>query len=67
MTASILSKLKEGNVDEAIENLQRAVQLDPTNAQAYYNLAKALQKKGQTAAARTAEQKARQLDPRIKP
>jgi Flp pilus assembly protein TadD len=57
-----IAKLKAGNVDEAIETLQRAVQLDPTNSQAYYNLAKALQKKGQTAAARTAEQKARELE-----
>jgi Flp pilus assembly protein TadD len=62
-----LAKLKEGKLDEAIETFQRAVQLDPTNAQAYYNLAKAFQKKGQMAAARTAEQKARELDPRIKP
>ena len=62
-----LAKLKEGNLDDAIETFQRAVQLDPTNAQAYYNLAKALQKKGQREAARTAERKARELDSRIKP
>jgi Flp pilus assembly protein TadD len=62
-----LAKLKEGKLDEAIETFQRAVQLDPTNAEAYYNLAKAFQKKGQTAAARAAEQKARELNPRIKP
>ena len=62
-----LAKLKEGKLDDAIDSFQRAVELDPTNAQAYYNLAKALQKKGQREAARTAEQKARELDPRIKP
>jgi Flp pilus assembly protein TadD len=62
-----LAKLKEGKLDEAIETFQRAVQLDPTNAQAFYNLARALQKKGQREAARSAEQKARELDPRLKP
>jgi superkiller protein 3 len=62
-----LAKLKEGKLDEAIEGFQKAVELDPINAQAYYNLAKAFQKKGQTEAARIAEQKARELDPRIKP
>jgi Flp pilus assembly protein TadD len=62
-----LAKLKEGKVDEAIETFQRAVQLDPTNAQAFYNLARALQKKGQREEARTAERKARELDPRLKP
>jgi Flp pilus assembly protein TadD len=62
-----LARLKEGNVDAAIERFHAAVELDPTNAQAYYNLAEALQKKGQREAARTAYQKAKELDPRVKP
>nr|MBA3514588.1 tetratricopeptide repeat protein [Pyrinomonadaceae bacterium] len=62
-----LARLKEGNFDEAIERFQAAVELDPTNAHAYYNLANALQKKGQQEAARAAYQKAKELDPRVKP
>jgi Flp pilus assembly protein TadD len=61
-----LAKLKEGNLDAAIERFQSAVKLDPTNAQAYYSLAKAFEQKGQVEAARAAEQKAKQLDPKIK-
>src|SRR6185503_20199195 len=62
-----IARLKEGNIDAAIERLEAAIKLDPTNAQAHYNLAKALQQKGQREAARAAYQRARQLDPRLKP
>ena len=62
-----IARLKEGNLDAAIERFQAAIQLDPTSAQAYYNLAQALQRKGQQDAARNAYQKARELDPRLKP
>ncbi len=62
-----LALLKEGKIDAAIERLEAAVGLDPTNAQAYYNLANALQKKGQREAARAAYQKAKELDPRVRP
>ncbi|HET6890917.1 MAG TPA: tetratricopeptide repeat protein, partial [Pyrinomonadaceae bacterium] len=59
--------LKEGKVAAAIERFQAAVELDPTNAQALYNLATALQRSGQRQAARAAYQKAKELDPRVKP
>ena len=59
-----LAQLKEGNVDAAVERFQAAVKLDPTNAQTYYNLARALQQKGETEAARAAYQKAKELKPR---
>ena len=62
-----LALLKEGKVDAAIERLEAAVGLDPANAQAYYNLATALQRKGQREAARSAYQKAKELNPRVKP
>jgi len=62
-----LAKLNEGDTNAAIERFQAAVQLDPSNAQAYYNLARALKQKGQTEAARAAYQKAKDLDPRVKP
>ena len=62
-----IALLKEGKVDAAIERLEAAVKLDPTNAHAYYNLASALQMKGERTAAQSAYQKAKELDPRVKP
>ena len=62
-----LAELKEGKLDAAVERFQSAVQLDPTNPQAYYNLARALQQKGETQAALNAYKKAKELDPRVKP
>jgi Flp pilus assembly protein TadD len=62
-----IALLKEGKVDAAIEKLEAAIKLDPTNAQAYYNLASALGIKGERAAAQAAYQKAKELDPRVKP
>ncbi|HEX6624875.1 MAG TPA: tetratricopeptide repeat protein, partial [Pyrinomonadaceae bacterium] len=62
-----IARLNEGDLDAAIERFRAAIQLDPTSAQAFYNLAKALRRKGQTDAARAAYQKAKGLDPRLKP
>jgi len=62
-----LAHLKDGKLDAAVERLQGAVELDPTNAQAFYYLAQALQQAGQSEAALTAYQKAKELNPRTKP
>jgi Tfp pilus assembly protein PilF len=62
-----IALLKEGKVDAALERFEAALKLDPTNAKAYYNLANALQIKGEGAAAQAAYQKAKELDPRVKP
>lgn len=44
--------LRRGEVDRACEQLEKAVELDPDDLTATYQLAQALQKKGQTARAR---------------
>jgi Flp pilus assembly protein TadD len=62
-----LAHLKEGKFDAAVERLQAAVALDPTNAPAFYYLAQALQHTGQSEAALAAYQKAKELNPRVKP
>jgi superkiller protein 3 len=62
-----IALLKERKVDAAIERFEAAIKLDPMNAQAYFNLASALQIKGERAAAQAAYQKAKELDPRVKP
>jgi Tfp pilus assembly protein PilF len=62
-----LAQLKEGNLDAAVERFQAAIQLDPDNAQAHYQLAKALQQKGQREAAEAEYQKAKKINPRVKP
>jgi Tfp pilus assembly protein PilF len=62
-----IARLKEGDVDAAVERLEAAVKLDPKNAQAFYHLAGAYQQKGQKAAALVAYRKAKELDPRVKP
>src|SRR6266567_5462934 len=61
------SRLKEGNVDAAIERFEAAIKLNPEDARGHYDLAKALLQKGQKEAAQTEYQKAKQLDPRLKP
>jgi len=62
-----IARLKEGNLDDALERFQAAVKLDPKNAQAFYQLARALLQKGNRAAALTAYSQAKQLDARVKP
>ena len=66
-TNSGVSKLQAGDVDGAIESLQSAISADPSNAQAHYQLARALLAKGQSGAARAEYEKAKALDPRVKP
>jgi Flp pilus assembly protein TadD len=61
------ARLKEGNVDAAIERLEAAIKLNPEDARAHYDLARALLEKGQKEAAQLEYQKAKQLDPRLKP
>jgi len=62
-----LAHLKQGKLDAAVERLQAAVALDPTNPTAFYHLAEALQQAGQSEAALAAYQKAKELNPRVKP
>lgn len=62
-----IAQLKSGNIDAALERFEAATKLDPTNAQALYHLAKALQQKGQREAAQAAYQKAKAINPHIKP
>ena len=62
-----LARLKEGNIDAAIERFEAAIKLNPEDAQAHYNLAKALWLKGRHDAAQAAYQKAKQLNPRLGP
>jgi eukaryotic-like serine/threonine-protein kinase len=62
-----LTQLKNGNIDAALERFQAAVELDPTNSQSYYNLARAFQQKGDTEGARVAYQKAKDLKPKVRP
>ena len=58
---------KKGKLTPRIERFKAAGELDPTNAQAYYHLATALHRSGQVEAARSSYQKAKELDPRLKP
>jgi Tfp pilus assembly protein PilF len=59
-------KLKEGDLDAAIERFEAALKLDPEYAPAHYQLGLALQKKGNSAAAQAAFKRAQQLDHRLK-
>jgi len=59
--------MKEGNVDAAIERFEAAIKLNPEDARGHYDLAKALLQKGQKEAAQAEYQKAKQLEPRLKP
>ncbi len=61
------ARMKEGNVDAAIGRFEAAINLNPEDARAHYELAKALLQKGHREAAQLAYQKAKQLDPRLKP
>ena len=62
-----IALLKEGKLAEAIERLESAISSDPTNAQAHYHLALALIQKGDRTRAAAAYERAKQLDPRLKP
>jgi Flp pilus assembly protein TadD len=62
-----LARLKEGNLDAAVERFRAAVGLAPDDAMAHYHLARALLRKGQRKAAEAEYLKAKQLDPRLKP
>src|SRR5262249_19170530 len=61
------ARLKEGNIDAAIERLQAAIKLFSDDARTHYDLARALWRKGQKEAAQAEYEKAKQLDPRLKP
>src|SRR5262249_20166145 len=62
-----LARLKAGDVDPAIERFEAAVKLVPDDATAHYHLARALLKKGRREAAQVEYQKARELNPKVKP
>jgi superkiller protein 3 len=62
-----VARLREGKLDEAIERFEAAIKLNPEDAMAHYNLAKAFQQKGRREAARAAYERAKQINPRLKP
>ena len=53
------ARLKEGNLDAAIERFQAAIGLDPENPEGYRQLAEALEKKGDRRAAEQARERRR--------
>jgi Flp pilus assembly protein TadD len=57
--------LNAGDLDGAIAQLQRAIQLSAGYAPAHYQLGEALRRKGQANAARAEFQKAITLDPHL--
>ena len=59
--------MKEGNIDAAIERFEAAIKLYPDDAKVHYDLGRALLQKGQKEAAQAEYQKAKELDPRMKP
>ena len=61
------ARLKEGNIDAAIERFQAAIKLFEDDPKVHYDLARALLRKGQKDAAQAEYEKAKQLDPRLKP
>ena len=58
-----ISLKDKGNIDEAIVNYQKAINLNPNLYYAYYNLGVVLREKGQLDEAITCYQKAIQLNP----
>jgi protein O-GlcNAc transferase len=62
-----IANLKAGKIDEAIAQFENVVKLTPENPEGFYNLAKALNAKGKKADADAAYQRAKQLNPNIKP
>jgi len=59
--------LNAGDVDGAISQFNNAIKLAPAFAQAHYELAVALSRKGDKAAAAEEFAKAAELDPKLKP
>ena len=59
--------LNAGDLDGAISQFRNAVKLSPTYAQAHYQLAIALSRKGEKEEAAEEFKKAAELDPKLKP
>jgi Flp pilus assembly protein TadD len=59
--------LNAGDIEGAISQFQNAIKLSPSFAQAHYELALALSRKGDKAAAAEEFAKASELDPKLKP
>ena len=57
--------LKLGETESAIGQFRAALDLRPDDARAYYNLALALETKGDTINSRKARERALALDPRL--
>ena len=57
-------KLASGDVDAALSELQQALRLAPDNPQVHYQLARALERAGRPAEARTHFDEARRLWPK---
>jgi Flp pilus assembly protein TadD len=61
-----IQRMKDGDVDGAIEMFEKAIGLDPEYAPAHYQFGMALQKKGKRVEAQNAFNRARSLDPRLR-
>jgi Flp pilus assembly protein TadD len=61
------ARLKEGSIDAAIERFEAAIKLFPDDAKVHYDLARTFLRKGQKDGAQAEYQKAKELDPRLKP
>jgi Flp pilus assembly protein TadD len=59
--------LRQGDIEGAIEKFREVLSTFPDFAPAHHQLGMALRKKGDLAEATTAFEKARRLDPRLKP
>ena len=56
-----------GQYDKATARLEKLIKTNPDNAEAYYNLAKALKAKGKKLESAAAYRKAAELNPRVRP
>jgi Tfp pilus assembly protein PilF len=59
--------LNAGDLDGAIAQFRNAIKLAPSYAQAHYELAVALSRKGEKSTAAEEYKKAADLDPKLKP